>query len=223
LKFNGIEHFDHFTDETIFWAEISDVPAAIQEEAKKIDGDEYHALCFGMCICYDWAEKEFAIVTDTDLSTGSPCNIYYIDNDGDKHWFQMHIPDEFARQVFAVCGRINEGKETEYDYEVQKTVLFENCCGFVLVKNTAAKNPFATWLFTEDEKGRRDYFNGHYHPNRDEAAKDFATRSADYQRFHAIREVKRPIAEQMKEAAKLAGNNRSKASHKKDTPDRGDR
>lgn len=206
MKLNGIDHYDHFSVETIFWAEISDVPGIVQNTAEEIDGDEYNALCFGMCVCYDWAKNEFAIVTDRELSTDEQCNIYYIDNDGDKHWFKADIPDQFSDQVFAACDRINAGKDVKYGYEIQECILYENRHGFVLAENAAAKKPFAVCPFTEDEKGRRDYFKGEYHSSRNEAAQDFAIRSADYQRFYDVREVKRSITEQMKEAAGIADN-----------------
>lgn len=59
--------------------------------------------------------------------------------------------------------------------------------------------PFVTWQFAE-ENGHRDYFWGHYHTEDAAAVKDFAARSADYQRRYGVQEVKRPIVEQMKAA-----------------------
>lgn len=59
--------------------------------------------------------------------------------------------------------------------------------------------PFVTWQFAE-ENGHRDYFWGHYHTEEAAAVKDFAARSADYQRRYGVQEVKLPIAEQMKAA-----------------------
>ena len=49
-------------------------------------------------------------------------------------------------------------------------------------------------------------------------------RAADYKRMYKVQEVKpRTIAQQMKEAAKLAEADRGRAAPKKTTPDRGDR
>lgn len=115
MEFNGIEHYDQFEDETIFWTIITDVPQVIQNEAKAIDREEYSSDCFGMCVCYDKENKKFDVVTDTDLSTGASCNLYYIDNDGDKHWFQADMPQSFVYQVFAACNQINE-RPTEKDF-----------------------------------------------------------------------------------------------------------
>ena len=50
------------------------------------------------------------------------------------------------------------------------------------------------------------------------------TSFADYKRMYKVQEVKpRTIAQQMKEAAKLAEADRGRAAPKKTTPDRGDR
>lgn len=223
MKFNGIEHFDHFDSETVFWGELSDLPQDIQNEAKKIDGEEYSGDCFGICVHHDMETSKFSIVTDTDLSTGEARNIYYIDNDGDKHWFQSELPEDFVNQVFETCNRINAGRDTIHGYEVKSAVLFENGRGVALAENPKAPQPFVTWMFTQDKYGRRDYEYGHYFGNGDKAAKDFKSRADDYQRKYGVREVLRPISEQMKDAQKRAGENRAQPAPKKDAPDHGDR
>lgn len=223
MKFKEIAHIDHFDDATIFWAELSDVPLHIQIEAQKIDGAEYSATCFGMCINYDMATKEFAVVTDTDRFTRDVGNIYYVDNDGNEHWFQAEMPKEFMNQVFATCDKINTGRDTIHGYEVKKSVLFENSRGFALAENPKAVQPFVTWIFTEDKAGRRDYEWGHYYSDRAAAEKNFTSRAAEYQRDYGVREVKRPIAEQIKAAQKLAEENGGRTMPQKDAPDRNDR
>ena len=84
-------------------------------------------------------------------------------------------------------------------YVIRQSVLFDNGRGFALGENPGAPNPFVTWQFTE-ENGHRDYYWGHYHTEEATAVKDFAARSADYQRRYGVQEVNRPIAEQMKAA-----------------------
>lgn len=106
MKFNGIEHFDRFEDGIIYWAEISDVPDAIQSKAQQIDGPAYNPNCFGLCVCYDTATNKFELVTDTDLSTGSSRNVYYIDNDGNKHWYKSDLAPAFIEQIFGACDRL---------------------------------------------------------------------------------------------------------------------
>lgn len=198
-------------------------PLYIQTEAKEIDGENYNAACFGMCIHYDWAEEEFAVVTDTDHTNGGQCNLYYVDNDGGKHWFKAEMPEELVRQVFSACEKINMGKDTIHGYEIKKSILFENSRGFALAENLKAVQPFVTWIFSEDKTGRRDYEWGHYYGEEAAAEKDFTSRAAEYQRDYGIREVKPTIAEQMKAAQKLAGEHRGQPIPKKNTPNKGDR
>ena len=89
--------------------------------------------------------------------------------------------------------------EKNAGYEIRESVLFDNGRGFALGENDRASAPFVTWQFAE-ENGHRDYFWGHYHTEEAAAVKDFAARSADYQRRYGVQEVKLPIAEQMKAA-----------------------
>ena len=104
MIFDRIEHYDHFGDVTVFWADISGMPDEIQREAVKIDGREYNPGCFGVCVNYIWDEKSFVLVTDTDFDTGDSRNVYYIDVDGDKHWFNVEFDPQFIEGIFAACG-----------------------------------------------------------------------------------------------------------------------
>ena len=88
-------------------------------------------------------------------------------------------------------------------YVIRQSVLFDNGRGFVLAESQTAPAPFVTWQFTE-EQGRRDYYWGHYHTDKEIAEKDYSSRVSDHQRRYGVREVKRPIAEQMREAGTLA-------------------
>lgn len=106
LRFDGVEHYDEFPDGVIFWLDVSGLPCEIQDQARMIDGTQYNASCFGMCVCYDLEKKCFDIVTDTDLETGGSRNIFYIDVSGDKHWFKTEIPEKFSDQIFSECGKV---------------------------------------------------------------------------------------------------------------------
>ena len=53
--------------------------------------------------------------------------------------------------------------------------------------------------------------------------KDYADRAADYQRRFRVREVKRPIAQQMREAAEQAGEHPAPAPSRREAPERGGR
>ena len=47
------------------------------------------------------------------------------------------------------------------EYEIKRAIVFENDRGFALGENPQAVQPFATWQFTEDASGERDYYWGH--------------------------------------------------------------
>ena len=103
IKFDGIEHLDEYVDAVIFWIDVSDLPPAIQQQAKQYDLEQYNEKGFGVCIHYGIEEMGFNIVTDTDFDTGESRNVFYIDNDGDKHWLRADIPDEFIAEMLAEC------------------------------------------------------------------------------------------------------------------------
>ena len=97
--------------------------------------------------------------------------------------------------------------EENQGYVIQKSILFENGRGFALAESQTDPAPFVTWQFTE-EQGHRDYYWGHYHTDREIAEKDYSARVSDYQRRYGVHEVRRPIAEQMREAGTLAKEKR---------------
>ena len=65
-------------------------------------------------------------------------------------------------------------------YEIKRSILFENNRGVALAENPNAVQPFVTWMFTEDENGKRDYEWGHYTTDGDKAAQDYVTRFTEY-------------------------------------------
>ncbi len=223
LKFNGIEHYDHFMGETLFYAELSDLPQDIQDRARAIDGAAYDPSCFGICLCYDLKTKAVEVMGETNQATGECGNIYYVDNDGNRKWFQVELPEDFTRQIFDACIRISTGRDTIQGYEVKDFVLFENRRGVALAENPKAVQPFVTWMFTQQKDGRRDYEWGHYYKDGDRARQDFKARADEYQRRFGVREIRLPIAEQMKQAQRLAEAERGPSAPKKDAPDKGDR
>lgn len=75
--------------------------------------------------------------------------------------------------------------EENQGYVIQKSVLFDNGRGFVLAESQTAPAPFVTWQFTE-EQGRRDYYWGHYHTDKEIAEKDYSSRVSDYQRRYGV-------------------------------------
>ena len=210
-------------DETVFYAELTDLPQDIQEAAQAIDGPHYDPSCFGICLCYDLKTKDVFIVTDTDLSSGEKRNVYYVDNNGDKKWFSVELPEDFTQRVFDACLRISTGRDTIQGYTVKESVLFENRRGVALAENPKAPQPFVTWMFTQQKDGRRDYEWGNYFQDGKRAARDFKARADEYQRRFGVREIKLPIAEQMKLAGRQSEADRGPSALKKDMPDKGDR
>ena len=96
ISFNGIEHYDNFGDSVIFWCVAGDVPKKYINKAKRIDGDDYLDACFGACVVFD-AEGFHMCQEEVD------CELYYIDNDGDKHWFDKKFTNAEAKQFFEAC------------------------------------------------------------------------------------------------------------------------
>ena len=107
MVFNGIEHYDVFPgDVIVFWADISNPPEEIQRAAREIEPWNYSPNCFGLCVNYSFAAKEFYLVMDTGASPEDCRTIFYTDQNGDKHWFSADIPQELLNQIHAECGKI---------------------------------------------------------------------------------------------------------------------
>ena len=80
MYFKGIEHYDHFSDCTVFWVEISDVPPDIQDAAAAMDGDAYSSDCFGLCISHKKDSGQLEIMTEWDRAGRKPLNNLYVDS-----------------------------------------------------------------------------------------------------------------------------------------------
>ena len=191
MKLSEIETGDLFQDVTIFWAALSDMPEAVLSKAKEIDAQEYDAQGFGACVGYDLAKNEFFFFTNDDHATGG--NIYYVDSDGDKHWFRVEIGDELTAQIFDACDRINACIDTPRGYSIQKTVQFDRGMGLVLAKKDDPKYPYTSWMFKETVEGRRDYIWSHRYADEKTAETAFANAVAvhtEHERTYYSRKVK---------------------------------
>jgi len=80
----------------------------------------------------------------------------------------------------------NSQNEIVQGYEIKKSVVFDNNRGFALAENPNAVQPFVTWIFTEDEHGKRDYDWGHYTTDGDKAEQDFEARVSEYIKDHGV-------------------------------------
>ena len=150
MRLDGVEHWDHFQDETIYWLDLSDMPEPIQQAARRIDGKAYNDRCFGICVVHDLATNEYAVVTESGTSPEVDRNIFYVDNNGDKHWFQADLPDTLVKEMFSCCEDVHAGKLLPQGYQALSSVLFDNETGFVSGENQAAKSPFSTWQLRID-------------------------------------------------------------------------
>ena len=185
MRFDSVEHFDHFDDEILYWINLSDIPEPLQQAARKIDGKEYSETCFGMCVAYDLSDNRFTVVSEIDRLTGAECSVFYIDNDGDKHWLQADLPDILLNEVINACKEIQNGTMLEQGYAVLNTALFDDDCGFVIGKKPDSHSPFVVYRLIANN-GMREYYDAKYHREREEAEKDMDSRIADYKRFHRL-------------------------------------
>ena len=97
MKVRCIEHVDDFNEkEHIFWLEVDDVPKEFIEQAKVIDGDEFLETCFGICVICNG--DEWCICQDN-----LDCELFYIDNDGEKHWMKYKLTASEAHDAIEYC------------------------------------------------------------------------------------------------------------------------
>lgn len=99
IKSNGVEHFDNFGDSIIFWCIVDNVPQKYINKAKEIDKENYSSDCFGCCIILD--TDGWAICQDEPN-----CELYYIDNNGDKHWVNKTFTDKEKETFIDDCFEI---------------------------------------------------------------------------------------------------------------------
>ena len=111
MKIRCIEHMDEFgPNERTFWLEVEDIPKELIEEAKAIDGENFDMSCFGICVIQtgnDW----FVCMDEPRRE------LFYIDNDGDKHWLQYETSKEEEHDAIEYCmNSLKEnGQKKKYD------------------------------------------------------------------------------------------------------------
>ena len=112
MKIKFIEHMDEFgPNERTFWLEVEDVPSEIIEQAKAIDGENFSMSCFGICVIQtgnDW----FVCVDEPRKE------LFYIDNDGDKHWLQYEVSAEEEHDAIEYCMNSLEESSEKKKYDV---------------------------------------------------------------------------------------------------------
>lgn len=73
-------------------------------------------------------------------------------------------------------------------YEIKKTVLFSDNCGFSYAESTKAVSPYVTWQFRQYD-GKGNYNIGHYFSNKNNALVDFRKRVTEYRNYFGVEEV----------------------------------
>ena len=213
MKFSGIEHFDHFPDETIFWAEFADPPAELRDKAALLDGDNYCETCFGVFADFDAKAQQFDLIADMDGDEAH--TVYYIDNDGDKHWFACEIPEELKNRIFSECQQILNFQKVEGGYEIKECIQFEDGSGFVFAENPDSKHPFLTAHFTEADRGQRYYGERNFFDRRNNAIEDFSKRANHQKQFLSVKPGQRQADEHPKKNTKQAKEQTNRPKRKR--------
>lgn len=92
-----VEHMDKFSaTEYIFWLEVDNIPREFIDRAKEIDKEDYEESCFGICVIC--TEAGWAVCEDEP-----GCQLFYIDNDGNKHWMPYELSTEEEHDAIEYC------------------------------------------------------------------------------------------------------------------------
>lgn len=85
MKIVCLEHSDDFDEEIIAYFQLGDIPAEYVQFGRSIDNENYMDNCFGFCMQYD-VESDSCIAVEGYSDSNEEGIIYYVDNDGDKHY-----------------------------------------------------------------------------------------------------------------------------------------
>ena len=157
-------------------------------------------------------------MTEFPFDTNELCNIFYTDNDGERHWFQIEIPEDFINEIFAECKKIHTGQMMTCGYTVRKSILFDNRKGFVLAEKSEARSLFIVCHFSLDESGRREYTQEQFFKNKEAAECDYFARSRKYQEVNGVKVVE-SWGEQLQEAKQEAARRTASPAHKRHNRD----
>lgn len=96
MKIKTMEHYDEFDGTVVCWLEVEDILNSFKHLGKKIDGEHYSEDCFGICVGQD--EDGWYICQDAPS-----CELFYIDNDGEKHWMPYVLTEDENREAIEFC------------------------------------------------------------------------------------------------------------------------
>jgi hypothetical protein len=104
MKVKAMEHYDEFGSDVVCWVEVEDVPDYFKFLGKQIDGEAYLETCFGVCVGRD--EDGWYVCQDAPS-----CELFYIDDDGEKHWMPYVLTEDENKEVIKFCKNYIEGKD----------------------------------------------------------------------------------------------------------------
>ena len=218
MEFKQVEQYARFPDTTIYWAAISDPPQEIQNQAQEIDGEAYDPDGFGVCVFHDLSTHEFALMTEKAYPTNENRSIYYVDIDGNRHWFKTDLAEEALKEIYDACEKITAGKMTEHGYIITDCTRFDDGRGFAFAEKSGVKRPFEVLMIDVDECERWSYSGHCTFENAETARNNYAARIKSYEQFHSI--AKPSLAAQLqaakREAAQRAADSPSHKPHDRD-------
>lgn len=102
----GVDNFkiDKEKNEVSFWMMVKNLPEMVVAIAKNIDKENYAPDCFGFQYNYGILNKNYYIKKENGLS------LYYLDNDGKKHYIEYEIPDNLIKSAIKKCNKILQEK-----------------------------------------------------------------------------------------------------------------
>lgn len=98
MKIRTMEHYDEFDGAVVCWLEVEEVESYFKHLAKEIDGENYSEDCFGICVGCD--EDGWYVCQDSPH-----CELFYVDNDGDKHWMPYILTEVENTEAIEFCKK----------------------------------------------------------------------------------------------------------------------
>ena len=197
MELNQIGGADYYEDATFYWVSISDVPSEIQHAAREIDGKSYSPDCFEMCVIFDLNTRQFSFETSDEV-----LNVFYVDRNGQRCWFQAALTDDFLSKVYSACEQITNGSMTLSGYSVKESVRFDDRHGYALSEKADAERPFAVTYIEVDKYGRWHYHGERVYASAEAAKSEYSSRIEHYRQYHRV--VKPSLTERLREAKEAA-------------------
>ena len=98
MKVKTMEHYDEFDDAVVCWLEVEGVSSTFKHLARLLDKENYSEDCFGICVGCD--EDGWYVCQDAPS-----CELFYVDNNGDKHWMSYVLTEEENTEAIEFCKR----------------------------------------------------------------------------------------------------------------------